>query len=613
MKKILSAALLALAFKGALAAPPSPGAPPFNALNLPQNVYNLSPQFLPYTRSAFSAISKQTGNMCILFEGDSTTAGAPVGGLFANSKSYDFAQWLSGQFPAGEVSTDSIWLPQLESLGSDIVDSRVTVGSGWAGNGLGSPLAINSSTTSPISFAPTGQVNSFDVWYHDGTGSFTIQIDSGTPTTVTETNTGGMLKATISTGTVGTHTLNVAWVSGTAYLGLLRGYNNTIDQISVINMGLPSATTANWYGTGSSASANIQAAALGCATNIFNITINDDAQGLSLSSAQSHMQYFISQILALPADMILEVPNPIYGYTPATIASQLAYRSMIIGLGQTNNIPVDDIYYDFNGYTAAAALGFMQTPAGGQAAHPSAQGYADIARLEQNLFSASVGSTGTPQSASSAVTVTLFGTTLSVTGANTSVLSSGTINTLSAGSFTVTGAGTINLAGALNDTSTSTNAFSGSINDSGNFNVGGASVPNTGIYRPGGTCGSSSLGFASGSLGVSAGCIDGHDNWWIDEAGAPTVTSGCGTGYAISGVNQSFTITMGTGTFNSCVLAFANSGFYITPRATIAGAANATAAPMMSSIYIPPPSTTSITIDTTGTTMAGAEISVHVF
>jgi hypothetical protein len=70
---------------------------------------------------------------------------------------------------------------------------------------------------------------------------------------------------------------------------------------------------------------------------------------------------------------------------------------------------------------------------------------------------------------------------------------------------------------------------------------------------------------------------------------------------------------MGTGTFNSCVLAFANSGFYITPRATIAGAANATAAPMMSSIYIPPPSTTSITIDTTGTTMAGAEISVHVF
>lgn len=372
------------------------------ALHVAGNSFNCTAQNLSRTRAALARVRANAGNGNILYIGDSTCYGSwagPAGIDTGNLQPYNSTARLTDLF--NEVFASNVWNASANSnafmgMGNSIAenrsttDGRVTFGANWsilslASNAytLGGGIAAlqNQNTSNTLSFLPTVAVDTFKVFYAKNTNGavFSVNIDGGAATN-TNSNAGssGFGSVTIVAGSVGTHTLNVNYVSGASDSVFIIGviaYNSTIPTLNVVNASVPGGTTANAIYNGFGYSPLPLLAAIGQDLTIIELGLNDLGASVAAATYQSNLQTLITAAQAANSDVVLVTPNVNSLYSTA---SYQAYIAALYALASSNNVPLIDTSARNVSFANAAALGFMSAGAGGNQ-HPSAMGQADKA------------------------------------------------------------------------------------------------------------------------------------------------------------------------------------------------------------------------------------------
>ena len=323
---------------------------------------------LPHWTAKLQAVktggTPTVAQVCMI--GPSTTYGAhcdaldlndplcSVGGQAAYTFNTNYgvpATWDSffGDAAAGSGGTP----PTVPQYGNS--DSRITLGS-WAQNttyiSLGHYTFSATSSASPLTFSPIvqlgtpSQVDTFQILYPiaPGLGSFSANIDGGTPTVVSQTgaNAAGMVTLTASAG-VGTHTLNISEASGTADIDGARAYDSTTSHV-VFNLAgsgsensQQAADTSTAYGAGQSAIYS----ALGCDVTVIDMTLgmNNAYQGNETAHpTQASIQALINAAQTAGSDVVLLSPvrfNP-SSFPPATDQTPFYAIAKALAAANTN-------------------------------------------------------------------------------------------------------------------------------------------------------------------------------------------------------------------------------------------------------------------------------------
>jgi lysophospholipase L1-like esterase len=341
---------------------------------------------MPNWLAALNNVRVGTGDAVVCDVGDSTHYGYPYGFTAAPlvialgdmttmgglRTSYD--SWFgTGANPANSFLTS---------------DSRITAGS-WAQdltiNSIGWGTAkITTTGGSPLAFTPTGQVNSFTIYYivQPSGGTLTANIDGGTASTASTAGTAGIGQLTLTT-TLGTHTLNVNMSAGTQVNIIGEAGNDTthskVRAMLAAGNSESSAQMANQtaaYGGGFPAIYT----ALGCQLVIAEDGPNDWNQGVPVNTFSTNLQTLITAVKAAQSDMLLNsaVPtNPtVDGISNAT-QSTYVEAMRVLSLNNTNPtltavpLPFTDTFDQWQSYAISNAVLWYQ-PDG---IHPNTTGY----------------------------------------------------------------------------------------------------------------------------------------------------------------------------------------------------------------------------------------------
>ena len=354
----------------------------------PDGSFNFSPTKLPKWRAALGRVRAGTGNGKILCLGDSTTAGAwSNGSWMANAlvKSYpkQLASMLSGSgVPAnGEgVMGGHNWAAGNSGLTS--YDPRLALGGNWAINTgtltLGSESISITSGSGTLSFTPSIQVDTFEIYFisNSGLGSFTANFNGGsTISTVATGGASGVGRAIVS-GALGANTLNIAPTgSGAIYIVGFVAFNSAVKQISVINAGWVGALASD---VGSQSSPWASANAIPTVSpdlTIIDCSINDWNNSTPVNIYKSAMQQAINQA-QLSGDVILMTGAP-SNTSAASNGQMAAIVGANYGLALSNNVPLIDTVARWISWGVSNPLGFYGS---GEIIHPSGPGYADISQ-----------------------------------------------------------------------------------------------------------------------------------------------------------------------------------------------------------------------------------------
>ena len=335
------------------------------------------------------------GSAKICFIGDSNTYG-----WYANDS--NVGNWQPNSVPAvvanlmksyGIPAQNHSWTSGTGGTNGDIThDARVTIGTEWANDtasGGALTYTISSTPGSTITFAPTGTVDTFKIWYRDtGAGVFSWSINGGSATNVTLANSGAFASATV-TGTLGINTLTIALVSGTVSIAGIESYDSTGAYVEVCNMGVGGSSSVVWNNAGTWGSLTfLQALQPNLAVICLGI-VDWMSANTSQANYLTNVQAVISAALA-SGDVILVVgmqTDTNYPTDTGTYSWSAALMPQIVSaiytLANTNNLAVIDIWSRWGPFSTASANGLTYTgPGGGHAQHPSQTGYSDIANIE---------------------------------------------------------------------------------------------------------------------------------------------------------------------------------------------------------------------------------------
>lgn len=396
----------------------------------PQNTYcfNCDPAYLPHLQMAVSKVSGGTGNAIIAYESDSlgfgigddgTTSGGNYPPLSEPAQLADIltstynlnASWQSwfGTATNGEPS-------YLNN------DTRLSFGT-WVrntgGTTFGGDYIVSQSTNSATAFTPTAQIDTCTVYYSTYVGSGTITLDvSGAGTQTVSTSAANGTASATATGTLGTNTCNVKLSSGgNVNVAGMIARNSGKSEVSIVNMGAPGATTADWV---SWLSGNVfsQLTTLQPDAAIIKLGTNVWDNGVPVATFTSQLQSLITLHKNAGIDVILETPIPCNPsncppVNPST-AVQQQYIAAMYGLSYLNNVPLIDNFNKFQSYTVSQPY-YADTYA-----HLLAKGYNYLARSDASalanvigfgsLVAPSGGGGGTPGSPSTSVQYNNAGT-----------------------------------------------------------------------------------------------------------------------------------------------------------------------------------------------------------
>lgn len=337
-----------------------------------RTVLNAPIEKLPNWRKAVAKVRRGTANARLLCVGDSTTAGY-LGSVSTSNGLGAYPVQLASQLTARGLTANShnfIGNKNWPSGGLGGNDSRLTT-SGSISQTIKSAggYLMNWTAAGGLTFTPTASVDTFDVWYvQNAAGSFTINLDGGANTTVNTAGTTNLLKATI-TGSLGAHTLNLAWVSGTIFILGVEAYNSAAKEVSVLNSGAygwiasdwnPGSVTSKWQ------SANA-ISAISPDLTIICLTINDANTPTSESTYKTNLQIIIDAA-KVTGDVILMTG------VPTSRAAQPNIERYMRELAVLNDVPLIDLSARWSNYTTSNALGFYA-----DTTHPNALGQSDVA------------------------------------------------------------------------------------------------------------------------------------------------------------------------------------------------------------------------------------------
>lgn len=343
--------------------------------------FNVTPWTLARWRAAKAKVRNGTQNAKVLGLGDSTTRG--IGGAAGT------AAFLNGMLPklATLLTAGGLQAGKETFLGSGNVtlasnDSRFALSGGAAQTAvnltLGGAAFQLTNTGHTVSFTPVANCDTFDVYSikTGGTGSFAINLDGGaTLATVSGVIAGGGLVKTTVGGSLGAHTLNCVWGSGTCYVVGVVAYNSAVKEASLINGGASGALSSNFvsntvgYDYFSGLSFYAQDLAL------LTCGINDWSNGVALATYLANMQTVITQLLSV-GDVLICTPYPSQASTVVDLGTQKTFVDGLYSLAKVNNVGLIDLWARFGSYEAANANGLYF-----DSKHPNGSGYADAADL----------------------------------------------------------------------------------------------------------------------------------------------------------------------------------------------------------------------------------------
>ncbi len=375
---------------------------PLKALRTP-GIFNFDPVKVPRWRKALARRKSLTGQARLGLIGGSIESGAYSSATAATLRSTSWPAILAADLTAAGIpaSADSFFgdagvingslsgaltTPAVSSY--PVYDPRVTLGS-WSVHGLslgtetaGGTAFYSSSTTNPFIFAPTGPVDTFDVFY---SGSLTAAIDAGSAAALTAATGGALGKATVAAGSLGAHTISLNVASGTGYIIGIIGYSTSSPKVSVLNMGWASSESGDWIANTGGIGPVTALQALSLDMVLIDLGGNDCAKGVANSATLSNINALIGDLLpTMDVGLINLFPqNPASStYTSATSANQLAINQLLQSIAVANDIPLFDLTYRYGTYAQAQAHGFSYNDL-----HPGNIGHNDIATLYKPLFS----------------------------------------------------------------------------------------------------------------------------------------------------------------------------------------------------------------------------------
>ncbi len=370
------------------------GSPSYVAPNIP-GLVNYNRAYLSHWRAARSAVNAGARNARVLFIGDSTTAGARANSGDVNDFANSFPSQAAALVPHGSSSS---WFGNncQENIALATFDSRMSLGS-WGATfstvftvGGYVPLA-DSSSGGNLTFTPTTNVDTFQIFYgnNTGLGTFAFSIDAGSPTTINENGSLSIGTQTFTT-TLGAHTANFAYNS-TGYYSDVIGViatNSARKEVSFLNGGSCSAVAADFSNTSNGPWEPTLIAANNIKPDItfIDLTINDWNAQTNTTTYTSELQTIISAAKAT-GDCVLMTGNASeFGVgSDANQTTQRLYSNIVLSLAQANNCVTIDVQATFGGgsWTGANALGLMYDQL-----HPNAAGYVVIASWVAALLNA---------------------------------------------------------------------------------------------------------------------------------------------------------------------------------------------------------------------------------
>ncbi len=360
-------------------------------INIPY-LYNFNPVNLPYLRRAVARVQSGAANGVILCLGDSTTCGLGAGsgvlspGVTAKNWPTKLAQLLTS---IGITANANSFFGDHNTTGIGGTlgdyDPRISFGAGWTvlgsgfGNALGGqPFYFNGSPVG-VNFTPGVPTDTVVTHSMPYSGMGTLLVKNGATIIGTHAlpTSGTAMVAYSDAAVLGSNTYT--WIPNNTtnvwFAGALC-YNSAVKELSIINAGICSITTAA-YNTalhGYSPINHIAFLAPDC--TIINMGINDWTGATSLTTFLSSYQALITAAAA-SGDVILVIPAP----SQNTVLGQQAYVNAIYALAKTNNLPVVDLFAKWTSYEVSNPLGYYANYL-----HPNALGYSDEARALTYLF-----------------------------------------------------------------------------------------------------------------------------------------------------------------------------------------------------------------------------------
>jgi len=264
-------------------------------------------------------------------------------------------------------------------------DPRFTLGTGWTaflaqqqGPASVGSLAGAFNAAGALTFT-ADRCDSFTVYAAQFTGSATVgvSIDGEAVTTMNLAVGGPLLAAiTVSTATVGTHTVSVtcSGASGHNYIEAIEPFDSTRPGIRVSMFGRNSAGSATWLPDSGAAWDNngMALTAANPALVIYAIGTNDHTGATPQATFRSNVSTWVARAQASGADVILQVPAAGGGGDPATWAD---YRDSLLTVAKTLGCGLIDIQARWGNlpYTVTNAAPYLYWA---DVDHHSARGYA---------------------------------------------------------------------------------------------------------------------------------------------------------------------------------------------------------------------------------------------
>jgi lysophospholipase L1-like esterase len=335
------------------------------SFNVRANVYNFKPEQLRTSRAALGKAKAGTGYFCAAFLGDSTVAGQ--GGTVGTT---DWPTILRDMLISAGYPNTGGWIAAING----VTDSRVTKGAGWTTGITGSAqFSSNGSTSNPITFAIPAGYTGYRVYYIGGGGTdMTITTDT-VGESVTPASGGGVAVFTKTGLSTAAHTVDIVRGSAAGFIIGVQYFNSTTG-LRFLNFGLAGKKASDIVATTQTSMVSPLATVTFDSDLIFYMSaVNDAGAATTIPAYKASVQTGITNWLASGADVVLVTPA-FSGFGDGTGLN--AYTQALYELADENNIPLIDIQYRWGtDYTALQSDGLTS-----DVSHPSAAGYADIAR-----------------------------------------------------------------------------------------------------------------------------------------------------------------------------------------------------------------------------------------
>lgn len=352
------------------------------------HLYNFKPSNTLKARQAFYRTDRPGRIACI---GDSTVRGESSATL-ADKHLLSWPPMLAGILADKglRVSADS-WccMGGVGVASLTTYDSRWTLGGTWTNSVSGAGgQALRAASAATAVFAPKNPVSKFVLWYDTSNafGTFSYAVNGGSATNI---NAGGgansMASVVIDVGSLGMHTLDLAWFSGgTISIRWVIAYDDTdvIKPATLCNFGFSGAPSASMIGGNVSTSPWGAGYAL---TTYFQAdlsiiegaVINDWRTSVALATSKANIETQITNAL-LSGDAWLMTPS-FDSNTSQNSPIQDQYVAQIFELADQYDLPVIDWRSSITSHTAAGAL--IR-----DSVHQSPSGHIDNATLASKAF-----------------------------------------------------------------------------------------------------------------------------------------------------------------------------------------------------------------------------------